>query len=95
MAEKAIDATVAKHAKTICAPTEEWQSQHHSMLIWTLFRQELGYNPPKEKLAELGKKWGTLFADGRLAYSSNCAKGLAAAGICKASGKAAVEQEYK
>ena len=87
------DESILRIARAICTPDEDWTSQKHAVLIWKLFREELGYVPPAPQA--MAKKWDSLFNNGRLAYSSNCAKGLAEAGVCRPPSKDAKLAEYE
>jgi hypothetical protein len=73
------DPIVLELAKAIVKPTELWDSNCHARLIWKYFRSQ-GFAPTDLKAA--GLAWDSFFANGSVAYASNCAKRLAEAGVC-------------
>lgn len=79
------DDAVLREARKLVKKEERWNGQKHARLIWALFRTELGFALPPEKVKEVAAKWDALYNNGRLGYSSNCDKGLVDAGICAAS----------
>lgn len=108
MAEsKAIkDDEVLALAKLHCEPGEPWKSKHHSMLLWDYFRKQgflagpAANATPEQKAAhdarvkQAAKNWVAFYENGRCAYASNQAKGLAAAGICRASEGSSEDGEF-
>lgn len=78
------DSAVLREAGKLVETEQVWDENKHMKLIWNLFRTELGYQPLEGAKANMVAKWNALWSNGRLAYSSNCAKGLVDAGICSA-----------
>lgn len=96
MAKAITDTKALELAKKHIEPNEKWTSDHHAMFIWDYFRGE-GFlkGAAPEVIKKAAQDWVAIHNNGRVAYASNQAKGLADAGICRASDTAAATAEFE